>query len=72
MESLALASVENANLVYANSGVNAQLRLVYGAKVSYVENGSNISVDLNAVRGTGDGVLDVRSIRCARSTAPTW
>ena len=58
MESLALASVENANLVYANSGVNAQLRLVYGAKVSYVENGANISGDLNAVRGTGDGVID--------------
>ena len=31
MESLALASVANANLVYANSGVNAQLSLVYAA-----------------------------------------
>jgi hypothetical protein len=59
MESLAQASVANANLVYANSGVNAQLRLVYGAVVSYVENGSNISGDLSAVRTAGDGVLDV-------------
>jgi hypothetical protein len=58
MESLVAAAVENANLVYANSRVNAQLRLVYGAKVSYVENGANISADLTAVRGAGDGVLD--------------
>ena len=58
MESLALASVENANLVYANSGVNAQLRLVYGAKVNYVENGANISADLTAIRSTSDGLMD--------------
>ncbi|WP_157899482.1 reprolysin-like metallopeptidase [Luteitalea pratensis] len=56
MESLALASVENANLVYANSGVNAQLRLVYGAKVNWVE--TDITNDLYAVRGTGDGKLE--------------
>lgn len=57
MEALAAASVENANLVYANSGVNAQLRLVYGGKLNYVENG-DISAALTAVRGNGDGVLD--------------
>jgi len=58
MESLAAASVENANLVYANSGVNAQLRLVYGGKVNYVESGGNISADLTNVRSAGDGILD--------------
>jgi hypothetical protein len=58
MESLAAASVENANLVYANSGVNAQLRLVYGGKVNHVENGGNIAADLSAIRSTSDGVLD--------------
>ena len=58
MESLAQASVANANLVYANSGVNAQLRLVYGAAVNYAENGANISGDLTAIRSTSDGVLD--------------
>jgi len=64
MESLAAASVENANLVYANSGVNAQLRLVYGGKVSYVENGASISTDLNAIKGTSDGQMDsVHSLR---------
>ena len=71
MESLAQASVANANLVYANSGVNAQLRLVYGAVVSYVETGSNISGDLSAVRTAGDGV-STSSIRFALSTAQTW
>ena len=59
MESLAQASVANANLVYANSGVNAQLRLVYGAAINYVETRGNISSDLTAIRSTSDGALDV-------------
>lgn len=64
MESLALNAIENANLVYANSGVNAQLRLAYAASVSYTETPSNISTDLNAIRSNGDGVLDqVHSLR---------
>ena len=58
MESLAAASVENANLVYANSGVNAQLRLVYAGQVSYVENGASISTDLTAIKATSDGKMD--------------
>lgn len=58
MDSLALASVANANLVYANSGINAQLRLVYSAPVNFVETPSNINGDLTALRGSGDGKLD--------------
>ena len=70
MESLALNSVANANLVYTNSGVNAQLRLVYAGKVSYTETPSNISTDLNALRGTADG-KSMRSTAFVPSTAPT-
>ena len=58
MDSLAMNAVANANLVYANSGVNAELNLVYAAPVNYVETPSSISTDLNAIRGTGDGKLD--------------
>ena len=64
MESLALASVANANLVYTNSGVNAQLRLVYSGKMEFVEHPSSISTDLSAIRSTDDGQLDgVHSLR---------
>ena len=58
MESLALASVANANLVYANSGINAQLNLVYAAPVSFKETPTSISTDLSALRGTSDGFMD--------------
>ena len=64
MESLALGSVENANLIYANSGVNAQLRLVYAARVNSPETPGDISGDLGALRAAGDGRFDeVHSLR---------
>ena len=58
MESLALASVANANLVYANSGINAQLNLVYAAPVAYTETPSSIGTDLSAIRSSSDGLID--------------
>lgn len=58
MESLALNSVANANLVYTNSGVNAQLNLVHAAPVNWVETPTSISTDLNAIRSAGDGQLE--------------
>ena len=58
MDALALNAVANANLVYANSGVAARLKLVYKAPVSYTETPSNISTDLNNLRGTTDGKMD--------------
>ncbi|WP_396627660.1 reprolysin-like metallopeptidase [Luteitalea sp.] len=54
MNSLALAAVDNANLVYANSGVNAVLRLVYAGQVDYVETPASITTDLSNLRGTTD------------------
>jgi hypothetical protein len=58
MDSLALAAVANANLVYSNSLVGARLNLVYAAPVTYTETPSSISTDLNAVRATTDGKID--------------
>jgi hypothetical protein len=64
MDSLAMSAVANANLAYSNSGVNAQLKLVYGAPVSYTETPSDILSDLTSLRGTSDGKLDgVHSLR---------
>jgi peptidyl-Asp metalloendopeptidase len=64
MDALALNAVANANLVYANSGVAARLKLVYKAPVSYTESPSKISTDLNNLRGTTDGKIDqVHTIR---------
>lgn len=58
MESLALNSVANTNLVYRNSGIGAQLTLVYAAPVNWVETPTSISTDLNAIRSSGDGKLE--------------
>lgn len=64
MDSLALSAVANANLVYSNSGVNAQLRLVHSTPVSFTESPSNIGGDLSALSGTADGKMDeVHSLR---------
>jgi hypothetical protein len=64
MDSLALAAVANANLVYTNSGVNAQLRLVHSTPVSFTETPSNIGGDLSALSSTSDGKMDgVHSLR---------
>ncbi|MGV3757162.1 MAG: reprolysin-like metallopeptidase [Verrucomicrobiota bacterium] len=51
------AAVMEANLVYARSLVNLQLRLVHRAEVTYTESGS-MQTDLNRVRDTGDGFMD--------------
>lgn len=58
MQSLALNAVANANLAYSNSGVNAQLRLVYGGLVNYTEVASDIGGDLTRLETKGDGVMD--------------
>jgi hypothetical protein len=58
MNSLALAAVANANLVYTNSLVGARLRLVYAAPVTFTESPSNLSNDLTLLRGTSDGKID--------------
>ncbi|WP_239488671.1 reprolysin-like metallopeptidase [Luteitalea sp. TBR-22] len=58
MNSLALASIDNANLVYANSGVNAVLNLVYAGQVNYTENPASITTDLSNLRGTTDAYLN--------------
>ncbi len=58
IQSLVLAAVANANLAYANSGVNAQLRLVYSGEVNYAETPSNIGTDLAALATNGDGKID--------------
>ncbi len=66
MESLALNAVANANLVYANSGVNAELHLVYTGVVAYAETVSSISTDLNVLRSSSDGIMD--NVHAIRST----
>jgi hypothetical protein len=58
IQSLILAAVNNANLAYTNSLVNARLKLVYSAEVTFTETPSNISSDLSALRGTTDGKAD--------------
>lgn len=58
IESLILAAVNNANLSYTNSLVNARLKLVYSAEVAFTETPSNMSGDLSALRGSTDGKAD--------------
>lgn len=58
IQSLALNSVANANQAYANSGVNAELRLVYGGKLAYVETPSDILRDLINIETKGDNIAD--------------
>jgi len=55
-ESLVLSAIANANTAYANSGVNARLRLVYSGEVSFGE--GNISTDLTSLSSQTDGRLD--------------
>jgi hypothetical protein len=51
------AAVMEANLVYARSLVNMQIRLVHRAEVAYTESGI-MQTDLNRVRDNGDGFMD--------------
>jgi hypothetical protein len=62
IESVVLAAVSNANLAYANSGVNARLNLVHSGEIPFNEGG--IQGDLSALASSGDGTLDaVHSLR---------
>jgi hypothetical protein len=58
MQSLVTLAVANANTAYANSQINAQLRLVYSGEVAFVEAPANISGDLSKLATNGDGPLD--------------
>lgn len=58
IQSLALNSVANANLAYANSGVNAELRLVYSGKLAYTEKPADILGDLVNLETRGDNIAD--------------
>ncbi len=62
IDSLVQSAVANANLAYANSHINAQLRLVHSEEVSFTE--TSIQTDLSSLSTSGDGVLDrVQSLR---------
>lgn len=65
MASMALSAVANANLVYANSGVNAELNLVHTGAVTFTET-TSISNDLTALKGTTDGKMD--NVHALRNT----
>ncbi len=69
IQSLVLAAVANANLAYANSGVHAQLRLVYSGEVNYTEVG-HLDTTSRRCRPAATARSTRRS-RCARSTAQT-
>src|SRR5262249_33644958 len=58
MQSLVTLAVANANTAYANSQIDAQLRLVYSGEVAFVEAPANISGDLGKLATNGDGSLD--------------
>ena len=71
IQSLVLAAVANANVAYANSGVHAQLRLVYSGEVNYTETPSDISGRSHGARRQTATARSTRRSRCARSTAQT-
>ncbi len=49
--------ITETNTAYANSGVIPRLRLVGAEAIDYIESG-NLSTDLSALTGSGDGQLD--------------
>ncbi len=51
------AAVDSANTIYANSSVNARLRLVHAAPANYNQSG-NFNTDLSRLTSTSDGVMD--------------
>jgi hypothetical protein len=57
IQSTVAAAVANANTAYVNSGVPAQLRLVYSGEVNYTQSSSSLT-DLGALTSTSDGKLD--------------
>ena len=59
------AAVDAANTAYANSGINARLRLVHYAAANYAQH-SDFSTNLNRLTGSGDGYMDdVHALRDA-------
>ncbi|MEM1167300.1 MAG: hypothetical protein AAGI30_13535 [Planctomycetota bacterium] len=56
-------AIANSNQSYADSGVNAELRLVGAEEVSYAESGNSILAHLNLLSTDGDGVLDDALVR---------
>ena len=59
------AAIDSANTIYANSGVNARLRLVHYAPANYAHSG-NFNTDLNRLTGTSEGYMDdVHALRNA-------
>ena len=59
------AAIDSANTIYANSGVNARLRLVYSGPANYAHSG-NFSTDLSRLTSTSDGYMDdVHALRDA-------
>ena len=59
------AAIDSANTIYANSGVNARLRLVYSGPANYAHSG-DFSLDLNRLTGTSEGYMDdVHALRNA-------
>ncbi|MEK6677525.1 MAG: M12 family metallo-peptidase, partial [Planctomycetota bacterium] len=57
MNAVAALFVAEANAAYANSLVNARLRLVYAGEIGYTESGS-ANMDLSRLTTVGDGYLD--------------
>lgn len=57
MESTVDLFVAAANTAYANSQINARVRLVYAGEVAYTESGS-ANTDLNRLTSLNDGYLD--------------
>jgi hypothetical protein len=57
IEALIILAVEETNQAFANSLIEAQLRLVHMGEVPYVESG-DMSTDLWRLRETGDGHID--------------
>ena len=60
------ADVADANLAFANSQIDIELRLVLAAPVNYVE-GPTMAADLDRIRRTDDGILD--EVHVARANA---
>ena len=58
MNALIDLSVSNSNTAYANSGVTQRLRLVHRVEVSYVENTTNMGLDLSRLASPSDGFAD--------------
>jgi hypothetical protein len=74
MQSLAQASIDNANLTYLNSGIAQRVRLVHAQQVSYTErasttcsgNDTEFDCALDDITGTDDGFMD--SVHTLRNT----